>query len=213
LAIRIGGIVVPIIGIVNSVRDYFTQAAVNERLTVLVEAVNAKTNAISEKIETPQLAEAIRLAIEETWRTTDIDKVKRFGSIIGNTVATGNSESLKETADHIRAVSQLGGRDIQVLDILYTATADVMEAYSNLHDPNPFTERANDILNRSTEAKIARDDFYASCKRLEGFGLAIELARNPGRLAPGDYSFRPTRRGETLIFLLGNGIPPSGTRR
>ena len=102
LALRIGGVVVPIIGIVNSVRDYFTQAAVNERLTVLVEAVNAKTNAISEKIETPQLAEAIRSAIEETWRTTDIDKVKGFGSIIGNAVATGNSESLKETAEYMR---------------------------------------------------------------------------------------------------------------
>src|ERR1019366_840344 len=86
LAIRIGGVVVPILGIVNSVRDYYSERAMTERLEALVEAVNSKTNATSMKIESPHFAESIRLAIEETWRTTDTAKEARFSSILGNAI-------------------------------------------------------------------------------------------------------------------------------
>jgi hypothetical protein len=107
--------------------------------------------------------------------------------------------------EFIRTVAQLGERDIQALNILYSSGAirALMESYSNLHDPNPFINAWADVARAAAEAGLALDDFYSSCKRLEGFGLAIELPRNPSRLAPGEYSFRPTRRGEKLLTLLG----------
>ena len=63
-------------------------------------------------------------------------------------------------------------------------------------------ERTDQLVKKVDESKIHRDDFYSYCKRLEGFGLAIEVPRNPSRMAPGDYCFRPTRRGLKLLSLL-----------
>lgn len=209
LALRIGGVVLPIVGIVNVVRDYYSQVAVAERLGALVDAVNSKVNAVDAKIEGPEFAEAVRIAIEETWRTTDADKVKRFGAILGNSAASSTTpdspNSPNDAVEFIRTVSQLGDRDIQALNLLYSTGAirGLMESYTNLHDPNPFTSAWADVARAAAEAKLALDDFYSSCKRLEGFGLAIELPRNPSRQAPGEYSFRPTRRGERLLTLLG----------
>jgi len=203
LAIRIGGTVIPIIGLVNSVRTYFSQGAVAERLTVLVDAVNSKTDRLGAQIGSPQFAESIRLAIEESWRTTDIEKVKRFGAILGNSAAAGdNLEARQDAVDFIRAIAQLGDRDIQGLHFLYATNSPLFTTYPNLHDPTPFVDVWAVAVRLAIDAKIAADDFYSSCKRLEGFGLAIELPRNPSRLAPGEYSFRLTRRGERLINLL-----------
>jgi hypothetical protein len=210
LALRIGGAVIPLIGLANSVRNYYSQKAVQQRLNALTEAVNDKVNAtnsdvdaIKAMLDSGQFAEGIRLAIEETWRTTDADKVKRFGAILGNSLAAiGNSDSPQDAAEFIRTVSQLSDRDIQVLDLLCSSSAHLLASYTNPADPNPFIDVWSAAVRMADEAKLARDDFYSSCKRLEGFGLAIELPRNPSRLNPGDYSFRPTRRGEKLYSLL-----------
>jgi hypothetical protein len=142
------------------------------------------------------------MAIEETWRTTDLCKVKRFGSIVGGALAGDNPDGLGDAADFIRTVAQLDGRDIRSLHLLYSSSALLMAQYTNFHDPNPFIDVWTDVIARTQEANLAADDFYSSCKRLEGFGLAIELPRNPSRIAPGQYSFRPTRRGEKLVKLL-----------
>jgi hypothetical protein len=76
-------------------------------------------------------------------------------------------------------VSSLSERDIHALNNLYSVNANIMTSYTNLHDPNQFTERELNILQRANEAKLEHDDFYSSCKRLEGFGLAIELPGIP----------------------------------
>jgi hypothetical protein len=206
LALHIGGAIIPIVGLVNAVRDHYSQAKVAERLRILVDAVNSKTNATDAKVESPQFAEAIRLAIEETWRTTDMKKVKRFGAILGNSaVPNDNPDAPLDAVDFIRAVAQLDDRDIKALRALYPPSAYLMSTsrnYSNLDDSNPLAQFGADAARMADEAKLARDDFYSSCKRLEGFGLAIELPRNPSRTAPSDYSFRTTRRGERLVKLL-----------
>jgi hypothetical protein len=210
VALRIGGAVIPLIGLVNSVRDYYSQRAIQQRLNALTEAVNDKVNttnsdvdAIKAKLESGQFAEGIRLAIEETWRTTDAEKVNRFGAILGNLLAASdNLDSPQDAAEFIRTVSQLSDRDIQVLDFLCSNSVHLLDSYANLDDPNPFIDVWSEAVRMADEAKLARDDFYSSCKRLEGFGLAIELVRNPSRIKLGEYSFRPTRRGEKLYFLL-----------
>jgi hypothetical protein len=187
----------------------------NERLHVLLEAVNSKVNAtdgrvdsINEKLQSGQFAESIRLAIEETWRATDETRVRRFGAILGNSLVTDHTDSPQDAAEFIRTVAQLSDRDIQGLDLICTNCSHLLASYTNLYDPNPFTEVWSNLVRMSEEAKLARDDFYASCKRLDGFGLAIELPRNTSRMSPGDCAFRPTRRGEKLFYLLKDGTPP-----
>jgi len=205
LSLRIGGVIFPIVGIVNAVRDYYSQAAVAERLGVLVDVVNSKTNTTDAKVESPQFAEAIRLAIEETWRTTDIEKVKRFGAILGNSaLSEANPNAQEDAVDLIRAVAQLGERDIQALNTLNSTSANLMALSSGPREPDAFGDALANVARSEEEAKLALDDVYSSCKRLEGFGLAIEVPRNPSRMAPSAYSFRPTRRGQRLLALLGD---------
>lgn len=217
LALHVAGAVIPLVGVFNAIRDHFSQAAVAQRLRALVEAVNSKIDSVQRrvegnqeqiaamrsKVESPQFRAAVRLAMEETWRTDEARKIKRFAAILGNSVAPNDELDVSEdVSDFIRAVAQLGERDIQAVQILYSVFADVVKVYPNLHDPNVFTERAGQLLKKVDESKIHRDDFYSYCKRLEGFGLAIEVPRNIGRMAPGDYCFRPTRRGLKLLLLL-----------
>lgn len=204
LSLCIAGQVIPIFGIVNAIRNYYSWAAVNERLSALIDAVNSKTNALEARVDSPASAEAVRLAVEETWRTTDVERVKRYGAILGNSIADkDNPNAMDEAVEHIRAVAQLSDRDIQALRALLTPGVSlVMQRYSNLHDPNPFMEQWENVAKAAAAEKLTGDDFYSACKRLEGFGLAIELPRNPARQSPGEYAFRPTRRSERLVALL-----------
>jgi hypothetical protein len=168
-----------------------------------IEGNQEQIAALRSKVESPPFRAAVRLAMEETWRTDEAKKIKRFAAILGNSVAPNDELDVSEdVSDFIRAVAQLSERDIQALQILYSVFADVVKVYPNLHDPNVFTERAGQLLKKVDESKIHRDDFYSYCKRLEGFGLAIEVPRNTSRMAPGDYCFRPTRRGLKLLSLL-----------
>jgi hypothetical protein len=61
---------------------------------------------------------------------------------------------------------------------------------------------ATDRHDAIAQAKIQPEDFYASCARLNGFGLAIEVPRNTSRMHVHEYSFRPTHRGLALLECL-----------
>ncbi len=69
-------------------------------------------------------------------------------------------------------------------------------------DPNPYTELITRVLTAVDQAGISRDDFYSRCSRLNGFGLAIEVMRNNGRMAPDDHCFRLTKRGARLVEMM-----------
>jgi len=89
--------------------------------------------------------------------------------------------------------------------------ADVVAIAPNLNAPNMFTEKM-DALRSATDQRMHRDDFYSHCERLRGFGLAIDVPRNPARMSPDDYCYRPTRRGLALLRLLGDGGSAVGAR-
>jgi len=125
--------------------------------------------------------------------------------MLGGAVAPEDwSHVSKDLAGFIRAVAQLQGGDVQALELLNLVFADVIKVYPNMHDPNVFTEREQELLQAIDGAGIDREDFYSSCRRLEGFGLAMEVPRNPTRMSPGEYCFRASRRGLRLLRLLEN---------
>ena len=88
------------------------------------------------------------------------------------------------------------------MQILYSVQAPIFCSGTVPTDPNPYTERIKDVLKAVDHAAISREEFYARCSRLNGFGLAIEVQRNDGRMAPGDHCFRLTSRGARLINMI-----------
>jgi hypothetical protein len=215
----------PLAGVINEARDYFSRKATNERLEALIGAVNEKTEYLSEsvtgntkaiadiksRIESAEFAAAFREACIQTLFTSDREKVRRFGAVLGASIAAEDwAETSGDLASFIQAIAQLGESDVRTLGILQSVFADVVKVYPNMHDPNPFTERQQELLKASRDHGFHKDDFYAHCRRLEGFGLAMEVLRNPSRMALGDYCFRPTRRGLRLFSLLeGNATKAS----
>ena len=219
LAIRVAGRLFLPLGVVNTLREHFSQRNREKRVWEVLSALKAELERLSDKSKNHQdkiaalegrvtssmYTEAIIVAAEEAVRAASDAKLRRIASVL----ARGADPEIEISADEddlasfVRDIGQLSERDIRVLEVLHSVFADTMKMYSNLHNQDVFTKQAAQLLNKAEESKIPRDDFYSYCKRLEGFGLAIEVPRNPNWMAPGDYCFRPTRRGLKLLSLLG----------
>lgn len=205
-----------LVGPVNEARQYLSSKAINERLEALIEAVNEKVEDlrgqvkdeiadIQSRIDSPAFASAFREAAVQTLFATEETKIKRFGALLGGSLSAEDwPEVSSDLTTFIKAIAQLGEKDIESLRLIHTVFVDVVRVYPNMNDPNPFTEKAQELLKAAGEAGFHRDDFYAYCRRLEGFGLAMEVPRNTSRMAPGDYCFRPTRKGLELLRLLAD---------
>jgi len=218
VALRIAGCVPELgflAGVVNEVRNYLSNKAINERLEALIAAVNEKADQnskaiadVQSRIDSPQFTSAFREACVQTIFTSEHQKIRRFGQILGGSVAVDNwPEVSDDLTTFIKTIAQLDENDIRALQVLYLVFEDVVKAYPNMQDPNPFTERQQDLIRAMNENKFHPDDFYSHCRRLEGFGLAAEVLRNSGRMSLGDYCFRPTRKGLRLISLLRDSGP------
>lgn len=216
----------PVVEAVKQARMYFSSKAMNERLDALIEAVNDKveyltgrvdqnTKAIAEiqlRINSDEFATALREASLQTLLATEQTKIRRFAAVLGGSLGADDWVKVSsELTSFIKAIASLGEKDIESLRLLHTIFADVVKVYPNMHDPSPFTERAQEMLKAAVAAGFHRDDFYACCRRLEGFGLAMEVPRSTNHMAPGDYCFRPTRAGLKLLTLLASekAVPKS----
>jgi ACT domain-containing protein len=65
-------------------------------------------------------------------------------------------------------------------------------------------EKINDVLDAIKRAGLSRDEFYARCGRLSGFGLVAEVKRNDMRMSIEDYCYRVTGRGAQLVEMIGD---------
>lgn len=226
LALKVSGPFIPPMAVVNEVREHFSQKAFKARVGALTDALNEKVeyesserqklgktvSELQSRLNSREFTESFREACVQTLLTTDSKRVRRFGAILGGSVVADDWPQPSEDAiTFIKAIAQLSEKDIQALGLLHTVFADVVTVYPNMDDPNPFTEKVQELLKVATEPNFHRDDFYAHCRRLEGFGLAMEVPRNPSRMAPGDYCFRPTRPGLRLLEFLDNEKTPART--
>jgi hypothetical protein len=199
----------PFTGAVNFIRKQFSKEAAVARILALLEQlvsdVQRDQNAIekiNKKMESPEAAETMLAAINETIRTTNIEKIKRFAAILGHMFTSDRKTGWDDAAAYIRDIAQLGDRDIQALQILYSVQKDLFLGKNLPLDPNSYTEKNDEVLKLAHESGLPRDEFYSRCGRLNGFGLAIEVQRSDGRSSPSDHCFRLTTRGRELVSII-----------
>jgi hypothetical protein len=63
----------------------------------------------------------------------------------------------------------------------------------------------NDQLNNNDQ--FSREEGLQICLRLQGFGLAQEIATSPREVPVSNYAARLTSRGLMLLKLLGEDVP------
>lgn len=205
----------PYAGLAKVFYDQFSKvkrdSRIKEMLSDLQKAIEniksthaADNRAIQSYLEGPKFRQAFLTACEETLRATDAKKVKQFIAVLAGSV-TPNEWSGKDEdfATLIRDLSQLGERDIQVLQVLSFAFKGLMgQPSSQIPEEFLFTNNHESLEREIAKQPLGRDDFYSTCCRLIGFGLAIEEPWPMTRSQPHGRCVRPTRRGLSLLDYL-----------
>ncbi len=206
----------------KAVKDQFSNDARFGRIQYFFDALAAKVNALELRIgsqtelsrtvratiDSTEFKEAMAVALEETVRTPNTEKAEQFSSIlVGSADPNIIEDSPAKVSSLIRDVAQLDITDLRVLGILKSVYGHLLPPTPTYRDPNAFTEQFQDFKDAVTGSGIFAEEFQSVCERLRGFGLAAEVLRNPSRMAPSDYCYRPTRRGLKLVTLLGESSP------
>ena len=226
LTLRVGAYIPLVATLIKAVSDamgHFSDKARNERLQALFEALNDKIEYEMQlrksavlpdvdtqaRVESTEFTSALRESCLQAHLSSDKARVDRFAAVLGGAIF---SEEWLGTApdltSFIKILVDLSDQDIRVLELLRSVFKDEIKHNPNLHDPNPFTERMGDLRQAIHNAGFHADDFYAYCRRLEGFGLASEVLRNTSRMGLGDNCFRPTRLGLRFAALLDDKNHP-----
>jgi len=213
LSIELAGMASPIIKAANFIRQrLFAAPARGERTSALLKAMNEELirlseqidqQALNDRIDSPEFQDALVLAIEEAWRTSNEVRVQRLAAVLANGVATNiDAPPGEDLSSFVREVAYLDDGDIQMLQVMEEVYRPAIRNRPDMSDPNEFTLLIAGFLRRTDEVRIGRDDVYARCSRLSGFGLAVEVLRSDTRMSLSDRCFRPTQRGLRLLRLL-----------
>jgi hypothetical protein len=223
-ALAVGAILPHWFNLAGVIRDRFRNKDRAARVNYLFQGVRLKfgeltsrvtnlerVNEVNAKIASPEFQEAAAVAAEESVVANNPQKIEQFASILVASVDPSiSSDSPAEASVLIRDVARLTPMDLKVLGHLEEAYGDLFPKYPNVHDPNPFTEKIQDFKDAVRRSSIHQEEFQSVCERLRGFGFAAEVLRNISRMGPGDYCYRPTRRGLKLLNLLGS-LPSSSS--
>jgi hypothetical protein len=156
---------------------------------------------IQDRIEGPRFQEAVAVACEEAARATSVKKVELLAQVAtGSLIPTRWSPKDEDVATLIRDLAQLGDRDIDVLQKLSLAFGGLMLNNPSFNS-NTFTDN-NEALDKIVREESDSDEFYSTCGRLIGFGLAIEEQWPRMHTQAHERCVRPTRRGLALLGYL-----------
>jgi hypothetical protein len=212
LALSFSGLVFPPAAVVKILIEQFQTAKRFSRVDSLLQALKAglstlesrigsdreKMKAVQAQIESPRFQEAVATACEASARTVDTKKVQRMAEILaGSLTPTRWSPKDEDVATLIRDIAQLSDRDIEVLAGLSLAFGGLMISHPKL-PAKIFTDN-NSGLDRMVEKESDPDEFYSTCGRLIGFGLAVEVTWPTNHVQPHERCIRPTRRGLALL--------------
>lgn len=190
------------------------QARAAATLGLLIEDVKDLQVKTVTKRDLNDLQEAIQLAVRNDATQFNDKKRERYIKIIGN--ALREERQIDDLASYIRDVEQLGERDfiaLRVLNKVMNRTGDWQGPEQTIH-PNVFIQRHLELAEKIFEAlgrkrgpkRFSREEGYDACNRLQAFGLAHEIELSPRQVPVGDYSFRPSLRGLTLLKLVGDEV-------
>jgi hypothetical protein len=165
----------------------------------------AEVSRIKERIASCEFREGLQMAAEEAVRSVTSQKIDQFVAVlVGSVTPTQWADPNGGIETMIRDLAQVGDRDIQVLNVLATVHASAIAHTPNLQDPHQFSRETPALMATIAKTGIHRDDFLSTCERLRGFGLAVDVVRNPSQMGPEDFCYRPTRRGLLLLDYLKN---------
>lgn len=210
LALAVLGTFVPLIAIYNAVRQHFTGEEAKKRVEGLfseilniLNALGKNIDGLSAKIESPEFLQTMIEAVDRTARTASKRKVKRFAAVLAHELVFGDSseQGWEDAAAYLRDIAELSEADIKVLSYLYKFQSRIF-AGNRLPNHNDVYDSYAQLLGHAEDRGIHRDEFYARCAKLSGFGLVLPVEKKKGYVGPDDYSFRLTLMGKHLVEVL-----------
>jgi hypothetical protein len=217
LALAFTGLAFTPAAIIRILKDQFSTSARFARINYLFDGVRLKlkslestvgcvrdqTDKLRKRLDAPRFQQAFSTAAEEAARAVNPKRIDDFASVlVGSLIPNSWEDPQHDLATLIRDLAQLSESDLDVLRSLREVFGPVASHTPNFHDPNPFTERIGDLRTAIKKLNMHPDDFYSTCARLAGFGLALEELRNETRMHLSEHCYRPTRRGFSLLAYM-----------
>lgn len=209
-------------GLVSSSRQVFAFWKSREQREILIEFNNwilDYLKRLDQRVDClPDLPSRVdrvaALAVERILWGAHEQKGKRFAAIFADAVRNkDDTQTLEDAASFIRAIDELSEDDIRVLKHLYNHQKDLVLEHHSL-DFNSFHQgyRMVKLLDDVATLRIHKDEFYARCSRLTGYGLALLFTSKHGTVGdPNVFTFRLTLLGRRLMDILCNvGAEKSG---
>ncbi len=192
----------------------------NDQLKDLESAVNSMKTDVSE------VQAALRVGLHNDLEEFNDKKRDRYIGIVRSAIMLDTK--VLDLVGFIRDLEQLGERDIIGLKVLNrvmnkpgdwstpnTTAANYQKP--KLH-PNTFIQRAHELavqmaIALTNKYQLTPNDYFSReeglqiCLRLQGFGLAQEIATSPREVPVSNYAARLTTRGLMLLKLLGEDVP------
>jgi hypothetical protein len=222
-----------LLDVFNRVYDRFQKPTVEERIKAMFELLVQETEHLesriddtnASKVSADDLQEAIQLVIRHDAEEFNDKKRERYVKLVGNAVRS--QVRIQDLATFVQTIEQLGERDVavKVLNKIMNKEGDWTNTQSapptiwKIH-PNIFIQRRQELaaqiakqLGQRTDLPLGQifshEEGYEICTRLQGFGLAHEIEVSPREVPIGDYCFRLSNRGLTLLKLIGEDVPNS----
>jgi hypothetical protein len=211
--------------------DSFGTSARVDRAIAFIRVLNEQFKGLEAsvknmKTDIAEVQAALRVALSSDLNEVNDKKRDRYIKVA--TSAVSIETKVTDLVGFIRDVEQLGERDIiglKVLNRIMNKEGDWVDPPSNaaslqkpkLH-PNTFIHRAQEFSVQMASAltnkhqltpndQFSREEGLQICLRLQGFGLAQEIATSPREVPISNYAARLTSRGLMLLKLLGEDVP------
>lgn len=206
----------------QKVANRFTRISLEERVREMWKMLVTETDHLqSTKASLEDVEEAIQIALRRDAEQFNDTKRERYVKLIGS--ALRSETQIEDVASFIQTIERLNERDITVLKTINRimnkagdwkpqpnpGIGNIMKVH-----PNTFTQRAQELsvqvalaLGQATEKNsYSREEGYAICNRLQGFGLVHEIEQTR-ELPLTNYCFRLSVDGIRLLKLLGEDVP------
>jgi hypothetical protein len=221
LAFPDGGLALDIL--LKVVGVLFDKEGSSERFNVLFELIKKEFEHVeTTKASHEDVQQAILRMFWNDVQERNDAKRERYVKLIGN--ALRSEEQIKDVESFIQTIEQLNERDVLVLKVInkvMNKEGDWKPQPHPAHPQTPWRLHPSTLIGRRRELgsevamalgqPIERDDHnreegYAICNRLQGFGLVHEIGADPRELPNAEYVFRLSLYGVRLLKLLGQDV-------